>query len=169
MCAKDGRKGEVEEEAASFDGDWATAKPQPPAVPTPVSKVPVTASASGTPLPAPPAAAAPVAPRLPRAYAWRATMDIEPGMVIARPVVGITGSRATMHLAVGSMITADTLAQLINKGVECVAILDDHPPDPQAYAEMVDRYQARLRQIFEPEPDATCRPLFDALIENGPC
>lgn len=104
----------------------------------------------------------------PRGYSWLATMDLQPGMVIARPVVGTSGSRATMHLAIGSVITADTLAQLVNKGVECVAILDDHPPDPETYAGVVLRYEARLRQIFEPQPDDTCRPLFDALINNGP-
>lgn len=103
-----------------------------------------------------------------RGYRWRATMDLAPGMVIARPVVGTTGSRATMHLAIGSVITADTLAQLVNKGVECVAVLDDQPPNPEIYADSVLRYEARLREIFEPVPDETCRPLFDALIKNGP-
>lgn len=110
----------------------------------------------------------PAAKPAPRGYSWRATMDLEPGMVIARPVVGTVGSRATMHLAIGSVITADTLSQLVNKGVECVAVMDDHPPDAEAYADIVLRYQARLREIFEAEPDPSCRPLLDALIQNGP-
>jgi len=169
MSTTDGRTGEGDEEVASFDGEWAGGKPQQAPVPVPVDGTPVPTAVSAT-APASPNDDPPSAPPArQRTYNWRATMDLEPGMVIARPVVGITGSRATMHLAVGSMITADTLAQLINKGVECVAVADDHPPDPQAYAEVVARYQARLREIFEPEPDASCRPLFDALIENGPC
>lgn len=104
----------------------------------------------------------------PRGYSWRATTDVAPGMVTARPVVGTSGSRATMHLAIGSVISVDTLAQLVNKGVECVAVWDDRPPDAALYAQSVDRYQARLRQIFEAEPDETCRPLFDALVGYGP-
>lgn len=131
-------------EVDALDGDFASAQPPPETL------------APATTKPAP------------RGYCWRATMDLEPGMVIARPVVGTTGSRATMHLAIGSVITADTLAQLVNKGVECVAVMDDHAPDAETYAAIVDRYQARLREIFEPEPDASCRPLFDALIKNGP-
>ncbi|MCX7174531.1 MAG: hypothetical protein NT159_11545 [Proteobacteria bacterium] len=145
MSVQDGRRSELDTEAESLDGETTSA----PSTPEP---------------PEPP----PVATSAPRGYSWRATMDLEPGMVIARPVVGHAGSRATMHLAIGSVITADTLAQLVNKGVECVAILDDHPPNPEDYAGIVLRYEARLREIFEPEPDETCRPLFDALIKNGP-
>lgn len=109
------------------------------------------------------------APPTPLGYHWRAIMDVEPGMVVARPVVGTIGSRVTMHLAIGSVITADTIAQLMNKGVECVAVLDDVAQNPAIYAEIVIRYEARLREIFEPKPDETCRPLFDALIKIGPC
>lgn len=146
MSVQDSRPTDIDIEAESLDGEFASAPPTP------------------EPEPTLPAGARPT----PRGYSWRATMDLEPGMVIARPVVGTSGSRATMHLAIGSVITADTLAQLVNKGVECVAILDDHPPDPETYADIVLRYEARLREIFEPEPDQTCRPLFDALIKNGP-
>lgn len=144
MSVQDSRPTDIDIEAESLDGESVSVAPAPE--------------------PTPPQGAMPA----PRGYSWRATMDLEPGMVIARPVVGTSGSRATMHLAIGSVITADTLAQLVNKGVECVAILDDHPPDPEAYAGIVLRYEARLREIFEPEPDQTCRPLFDALIKNGP-
>ena len=104
----------------------------------------------------------------PRGYSWLATMDLEPGMIIARPVVGTTGSRITMHLAIGSAITADTIAQLMNKGVECVAVMDDADMPPEIPDDAVVRYETRLREIFEPVPDISCRPLFDALIKYGP-
>ena len=104
----------------------------------------------------------------PRGYSWLATMDLEPGMIIARPVVGTTGSRITMHLAIGSAITADTIAQLMNKGVECVAVMDDADVPPEILADAVVRFETRLREIFEPVPDISCRPLFDALIKYGP-
>ena len=90
-------------------------------------------------------------------------------MVIARPVLGTAGRRATMYLAIGSLITADTIVQLINKSVECVAVFDGQPQGSQIYADIVLRYEARLREIFAPAPDESCRPLFDALIKNGPC
>ncbi|MBI5922932.1 MAG: hypothetical protein HY847_14965 [Betaproteobacteria bacterium] len=104
----------------------------------------------------------------PRGYSWQATMDLEPGMIIARPVTGTTGSRVTMHLAIGSSITADTIAQLINKGVECVAVMDGTSLPPEIHASTVTRYETRLREIFAPVPDSSCRPLFDALIKYGP-
>lgn len=108
------------------------------------------------------------APAVYRGYSWRATLDLLPEMVIARPVVGTTGSRATLHLAIGSVITTDMLAQLMNKGVECVAVLNDVPKDPAAYADAVSRYEHRLREIFEPAPGENCLPLFEALIKHGP-
>jgi len=105
----------------------------------------------------------------PRGYCWLPTLKLEAGMVIARPVVGATGSRVTMHLAVGGRITANTIAQLANKGVECVAVVDENPPEPEVYADIVRRYEARLHEIFGPEPSESCRDLLETLIEYGPC
>lgn len=119
--------------------------------------------------PAPaPDGARPRAPQ-PRGYCWKPTVNLEPGMVIARPVYGGQGNQLTIHLAVGSAITASTIAQLINKGVECVAVVEDAPPDAAAYARLAERHEARLREIFGAAPDADCRPLFEALVEDGPC
>lgn len=95
-------------------------------------------------------------------------MDLEPGMVIARSVFGRSGRQVTIHLAVGSAITASTIAQLVNKGVECVAILEHAEPDESTYANAVRQYESRLREIFGPDPDVNCRPLFDALLADGP-
>ena len=106
--------------------------------------------------------------RSPRGYRWIPTMDLEPGMVIARPVFGRSGRQVTLHLAVGSAITASTIAQLVNKGVECVAVLDDAALDEAVHAQIVSQYESRLREIFGPDPDVNCRPLLNALLADGP-
>lgn len=107
--------------------------------------------------------------RVPRNYCWIPTMDLEVGMVLARPVLSGTGMHASLHLAVGVQVTASTLAQLINKGIECVAVEVNSPPAPEIFAASVDRYEARLREIFGPDPDPHCQALLDALIADGPC
>lgn len=107
-------------------------------------------------------------PRPPRGYRWLPTLELEPGMVIARPVFGGSGQQLTIHLAVGSAITASTIAQLVNKAVECVAVMQDTPPDPATHAEAVERYESRLHEIFGANPDDNCRPLLDALLADEP-
>ena len=89
-------------------------------------------------------------------------------MVIARPVFGGPGIQVTIHLAIGSTITASTIAQLVNKGVECVAVLQDTQPDAAISASLVRQYESRLHQVFGPDPDENCRPLLDALLADGP-
>jgi hypothetical protein len=106
--------------------------------------------------------------RSPRGYRWIPTMHLEPGMVIAKPILGRSGMQATIHLAVGSAVTASTIAQLVNKGVECVAILQGGGGDEAAYADILRQYESRLHEIFGPEPDRNCRPLLDALLSDGP-
>ena len=113
-------------------------------------------------------AASPTPQRSPRGYNWLSVMELEPGMVTARPVFGNSGMQMTMHLATGSPLTASTIAQLVNKGVECVAVLQDLPPDQTSDANSVDQYESRLRQIFGPQPSDDCRPLFDAMLADGP-
>lgn len=118
---------------------------------------------------APLAAALPTESRRPhRGYCWIPTLALAPGMVIARPVFGGPGRQLTIHLAVGSPITASTIGQLINKGVECIAVVQETPPDAAAYAHAVDQYEARLHEIFGPTPDENCRPLLEALLADGP-
>ncbi len=103
-------------------------------------------------------------------YRWVPTMDIEPGMVTARPIIAGGEKQVAFRIGVGSTITASTIAQLINRGVECIAIAADSSglPDEADYAERVKKYEARLSEIFGTTPDENCRPLFDALIDMGP-
>jgi len=103
----------------------------------------------------------------PRNYCWIPTMELEPGMVLARPVLAGSGINSVIHLPVGSEITGNTIAQLVNKGVECVAV-QKAPPEGEEYGVVVAKYEARLHEIFGPDPDESCRPLLDALIAYGP-
>jgi hypothetical protein len=107
----------------------------------------------------------------PPSYRWIPTTAIEPGMVTARPIITGGENQVAIRIGVGSTITASTIAQLINKGVECIAIEANSSdlPDEADYTEQVEKYQARLSEIFGTTPDENCRPLFDALIETGPC
>ena len=107
--------------------------------------------------------------RPPRNFCWMPTTELAPGMVIARPVFGGQGRLVTIHLAVGSAITASTIGQLINKGIECVAVEQEAPPDEATYANIAEQYESRLHEIFGPEPDENCRALLQALLVDGPC
>lgn len=104
----------------------------------------------------------------PNEYRWIPTLDLAPGMVVARPAFGGPGNRVTMHIAVGSLITADTIAQFINKGIECVAVYQDVPADEAARAEEVQRYEERLTEIFGAQPNKSCSRLLHALQADGP-
>lgn len=117
---------------------------------------------------APETHAATAGPPAPPGCCWVTIQELEPGMVLARPVVGGKGVNSVIELAAGKMVTSATIEQLINKGIEAVAILRD-PPDPETYSRTVQEYAERLTEIFGPEPSSECRPLFDALIACGPC
>jgi len=102
---------------------------------------------------------------------WLPVEELRPGMILARPVSGRIGQRLTLWLPVGTLITENTIAQLINKGIECVAVIDDDPPTEEQYVKLLEAAQARLRTIFgdEARMDNACRELFDQLCEVEPC
>ena len=50
--------------------------------------------------------------RSPRGYSWLSVMELEPGMITARPVFGNSGMQMTMHLATGSPLTALSLIHI---------------------------------------------------------
>ena len=104
----------------------------------------------------------------PGCYCWIPTEDLAPGMVIARPVQGGHGNQVTLRIAVGSSVTSSTIAQLVNKGVECVAVRQDAAPDEAARAAAVARHEQRLAEIVGDQPDDACRRLRDALLACGP-
>lgn len=103
-----------------------------------------------------------------RAYSWLPVALLEPGMVLARPLSGGFGRVATMSLAAGTKVTASTIAQIINKGIESVAVQNKTRLNEDVYAERVAQYEARLHQIFSDHPDDDCCALLDALLAEGP-
>ncbi len=104
----------------------------------------------------------------PDCYCWVPIARLTPGMVIARPVQGGHGNQLTLRIAVGSSVTTSTIAQLVNKGVECVAVRQDAAPDEVARAAAVARHEQRLAEIFGEQPNDACRRLLDALLAYGP-
>jgi hypothetical protein len=78
------------------------------------------------------------------------------------------GRIATILLAAGSRITSSTIAQIINKGIESVAVQTSVRLSEEAYVASVAQYEARLHQIFGDSPDQDCTALFEALLAEGP-
>jgi chorismate synthase len=101
-------------------------------------------------------------------YYWLPMMAVRPGMVTARPVVGLSGNRETMFVAVGSTISESTMAQMMAKDVECVAVVDQISHSVAAAEHSPSKFQDRLREIFGPEPDQACQALVDALVKAAP-
>ena len=99
---------------------------------------------------------------------WKAVMDLKPGMVIAKTVSGSWGGYATMTLREGGVITEETIAQMVVKNIECVAVVNTDPPSEGDYAKEMRGYEERLRQIFEPAPNAHCEGLLNAMLQRGP-
>jgi hypothetical protein len=101
-------------------------------------------------------------------YRWLPTKLVEPGMVTARPVVGLSGPLETMFIAIGSPLTANTLSQMVAKGVECVAVLSPPVANYSDANQSAIAFLARLQEIFGPEPDAPCSALMNAVIQAQP-
>lgn len=105
-------------------------------------------------------------------YKWLPVDALMPGMTLARRIVEQTGGKAPMLLAAGTTLTAGTIGQLTIRAVECVAVLNEQPPDPGDYLALREAYEARLRVIFDCAEGgfltSDCRALFDALAVAGP-
>jgi hypothetical protein len=99
---------------------------------------------------------------------WRSTMELKEGLVLAKPVSAASGGYATMQLSAGVKLADETIAQLIVKGIECVAVLNTEPPGAADYGRSAGLYQARLQEIFGAAPNPHCQALFDALLRRGP-
>ncbi len=99
---------------------------------------------------------------------WISIMDLKVGMVLAMPVDGSSGGYATMQVSAGGTISEEMIAQMLIKGIECVAVVNTHPPSEQSYALAVQKYESRLHEIFDPQPDAHCLDLLNALLARGP-
>lgn len=99
---------------------------------------------------------------------WRLTVELKPDMVLAKPVTASSGGYATMSLSAGGMLTEETIAQLMVKGIECVAVVNTDPCSEGDYALAAQSYEARLHQIFDATPNAHCQDLLTAMLLRGP-
>jgi hypothetical protein len=116
--------------------------------------------------PAPQSGNAPDAPR--KSYCWLPVSELQAGMRVAKHVLRGMRHGGPSLLPAGSEITANTISQLFNKGVECVAVFRDELPDEAACQAHVEQYEARLHEIFGNSPSDDCRPLLEALLKEGP-
>lgn len=102
-------------------------------------------------------------------FCWRAVTELQPGMVLARPARATQGSRATLLIGAGATLTESTIAQLLARGVECVAVYEACP-DAAEWAAIDAAYENRLQQIFGAEvADEACAQLLAAVRQLGPC
>ena len=99
---------------------------------------------------------------------WYATSELQPGMVLARPLLAQRGGQVVLRIASGSQLTADSIGQLELHGVECAAI-QEPLPDESCLQVARARHQARLAEIFGPAPADSCRELLETLGKLGPC
>jgi len=101
---------------------------------------------------------------------WIAIEVAEPGMVLARPVIAARQRVVSMKLGPGAVLTSDLLAQLIARGVECVGVVDEVPPDDEAREARHSRHRQRLEEIFgaaREQLDGDRAALFDAIFAAG--
>lgn len=100
-------------------------------------------------------------------YCWLPVDTLLPGLTLARRVVVHERDRLLMTLAEGTLLTEGIIAQMMIKAVECVAVLNEHPPAANDYLALKKAHEARVQQVFgcrESQLSEDCRPLFDALI-----
>lgn len=116
----------------------------------------------------PPEAASPVTDQARLRPCWLTTLALKPGMVLAKPVSATSGGYATLSMQAGGSIAEETIGQMIVKGIECVAVHNTEPMNEADYARATQQYEARLAEIFGPQPTAPCQDLLDALLRRGP-
>lgn len=105
-------------------------------------------------------------------YRWVPVDILLPGMILARRVVEQTRGKAPLLLAPGTKLTAGTISQLTIRAIECVAVLNDPPPEIGDYLARQQAHETRLRVIFECAEglpaEQDCCELFNALVAAGP-
>jgi hypothetical protein len=103
-----------------------------------------------------------------KSYCWLPVSELQAGMRVAKHVLRGINQGGPNLLAAGSEITANTIPQLFNKGVECVAVFLEKLPEEAAYQAQVDLFEARLHEVFGSSPRDDCRLLLEALMKEGP-
>lgn len=101
---------------------------------------------------------------------WLTIEEAEAGMVLARPLFATQQGRLALTLAAGTILSADTLLQLIAHSVECVGVQEHVVESTEMKALRRSIHQQRLEEIFGApvdQIDADRRPLFDLLLSVG--
>ena len=101
-------------------------------------------------------------------YCWLPISELQAGMRVAKHVGRGMNPSGPVLLHAGSEITANTILQLMNKGVESVAVFREGIPEAVAFTALVTQYEARLHEIFGNSPNEECQHLLDALLREGP-
>ena len=104
-------------------------------------------------------------------YRWLTLELLEPGMVLARPVVVAARGTLVMKLGKGCALTPSLISQMYARGIECVAIAIPPPEEDAAWLARCAAHAERLKLIFADgragiHPD--CQPLYDLLLAQGP-
>ena len=87
-------------------------------------------------------------------------------MKVAKPATGMRGEVVTMQVPVGSVLTVESIAQMMVHNVDCVAVFVEGPESEAG--ESTTLYNARLEQIFGSRAEGGARNLFEALRSCGP-
>lgn len=104
------------------------------------------------------------------AVRWLSIDDAEAGMTLARPVFATQQGVLSLTLATGTTLTANTLLQLIARGVEYIGVEDGLEDDAEAATLRRRIHRQRLEEIFGTpydDLDPARRPLFDMLLSTG--
>ena len=103
---------------------------------------------------------------------WLPLEEVVPGMVLAHAVVSTHNRVMDFMVSEGTELSEGILAQLIARGIECVAVHDHHPLSPAEYYTLQTAYVRRLQMIFGAEQaalmPADVRSLFEAVLAAGP-
>jgi len=103
-------------------------------------------------------------------YRWLTLELLEPGMVLARPVVVAARGTLVMKLGKGCALTPSLISQMYARGIECVAIAIPPPEEDETWQARCAAHAQRLKLIFSDgqapiHPD--CQPLYDLLVSQG--
>lgn len=99
---------------------------------------------------------------------WKSVHDLKAGMVLAKPVDGSSCGYVTMQISAGGTLSEEMIAQMLIKGIDCVAVVNQDPLPEKDYALAVQQYENRLHEIFGPQPNEPCLNLLTALLAKGP-
>jgi hypothetical protein len=94
-----------------------------------------------------------------------ASVNLQPGMVLARPVQISARGVLYLNLGAGSMLTEDGISQLLAHHSECVCILENDTRPVEEYEAEVAALLERLAHIFRGADDGAATQALRAALE----